>query len=45
MIYDKPAQQGFNAIYTMRKPGAIIGIVDHRGNEFVPQDPKGINVT
>jgi predicted methyltransferase len=43
MIYDKPAQQYFNAIYAMLKPGAIFGIVDHRGNELVPQDPKGAN--
>lgn len=43
MIYDKPAQQYFDAIYAMLKPGAIFGIVDHRGNESVPQDPKGVN--
>lgn len=43
MIYDKPAQQYFDAIYAMLKPGAIFGIVDHRGNESIPQDPKGVN--
>lgn len=43
MIYDRPAQSYFNAIYRMLKPGGIFGIVDHRGNEAVPQDPKGKN--
>lgn len=43
MIYDKPAQQYFDAIYKMLKPGGIFGIVDHRGDEAVPQDPKGVN--
>ena len=27
----------------MLKPGGIFGIVDHRGNEAVPQDPEGEN--
>lgn len=43
MIYDKPAQQYFDSIYKMLKPGGIFGIVDHRGNEAVPQDPKGVS--
>lgn len=43
MIYDKPAQQYFDAIYKMLKPGGIFGIVDHRGDEAVPQDPKGVS--
>lgn len=43
MIYDKPAQDYFNAIYKMLKPGGIFGIVDHRGDENIPQDSKGEN--
>jgi predicted methyltransferase len=43
MIYDKPAQQYFDAIYKMLKPGGFFGIVDHRGDEAVPQDPKGVS--
>ncbi len=43
MIYNKPAQQYFDAIYNMLKPGGVFGIVDHRGDESIPQDPKGIN--
>ena len=43
MIYDKPAQTYFDAIYRMLKPGGIFGIVDHRGDESLPQDPKGEN--
>lgn len=41
MIYNKPAQQYFDSIYKMLKPGGIFGIVDHRGDEAIPQDPKG----
>ena len=43
MIYEQPVQEYYNAIYEMLKPGGIFGIVDHRGNESIPQDPKGIN--
>ena len=43
MIYDQPAQSYFDSIYKMLKPGGIFGIVDHRGDEAVPQDPKGVN--
>ena len=43
MIYNKPAQQYFDAIYKALKPGGIFGIVDHRGDESIPQDPKGKN--
>ena len=43
MIYDYPAQQYFDAIYSMLKPGGIFGIVDHRGNEAVPQDPRAVD--
>ncbi|MBO1254747.1 class I SAM-dependent methyltransferase [Alteromonas sp. 5E99-2] len=43
MIYDNPAQAYFDSLYKMLKPGGIFGIVDHRGNEAIPQDPKGEN--
>lgn len=43
MIYDFPAQDYYHSIYAMLKPGGIFGIVDHRGDESVPQDPKGEN--
>jgi len=43
MIYEHPAQEYFNAIYRMLKPGGIFGIVDHRGDESVPQDPVATN--
>jgi len=43
MIYDRPAQEHVNAVYSMLKPGGIFCIVDHAGDETVPQDPKGEN--
>ncbi len=43
MIYDRPAQAYYDAIYRMLKPGGIFGIVDHRGDEAIPQDPTGEN--
>lgn len=43
MIYDKPAQDYFDSIYKMLKPGGVFGIVDHRGDESIPQDPEGKN--
>jgi len=33
MIYQKPVQQYYDALYKMLKPGGIFGIVDHRGDE------------
>jgi len=41
MIYEHPAQDYFDALYGILKPGGIFGIVDHRGNEAVVQDPEG----
>lgn len=43
MIYGQAPQRYFDAIYAMLKPGGIFGIVDHRGDEKVPQDPKAAN--
>lgn len=43
MIYDNPAQDYFDSIFKMLKPGGIFGIVDHRGDESIPQDPEGKN--
>ena len=43
MIYNNPAQEYYNAIFNMLKPGGVFGIVDHRGDESIPQDPKGEN--
>jgi len=43
MIYDKPVQQYYDSIFKMLKPGGIFGIVDHRGDESIPQDPDGKN--
>lgn len=40
MIYDKPAQDYYDAMFRMLKPGGVFGIVDHRGRESVPQDPR-----
>lgn len=30
----------FAALYRMLKPGGVLGVVEHRGNPAVPQDPK-----
>ena len=43
MIYRRPAQDHVNALFEMLKPGGILGIVDHAGDEAVPQDPDGEN--
>lgn len=34
------ADQVFAAMYKALKPGGILGVVEHRGNPKVPQDPK-----
>lgn len=43
LIYDNPAQEYYDAIFRMLKPGGIFGIVDHRGNESVPQDLRAVD--
>ncbi|MCH7806111.1 MAG: class I SAM-dependent methyltransferase [Proteobacteria bacterium] len=43
MISDKPAQRYVDALFAMLKPGGIFGIVDHAGDEAIPQDPEGVN--
>lgn len=43
MIYRDPAQTYVDALYGMLRPGGIFGIVDHRGDEAIPQDPDGDN--
>ncbi len=43
MIYDKPAQRYVDSLYRMLKPGGMFCIVDHAGDESVPQDPDGEN--
>ncbi len=43
MIYDRPAQAYFDAIHAMLRPGGVFGIVDHKGDEAVPQDPRARN--
>jgi predicted methyltransferase len=34
------APQAFASIYKALKPGGILGVVEHRGNPELPQDPK-----
>jgi predicted methyltransferase len=34
------AQAVFDAMYKALKPGGILGLVEHRGDENTPQDPK-----
>ena len=43
MIYRDPAQEHVEALFKMLKPDGIFGIVDHAGDENIPQDPKGVN--
>jgi predicted methyltransferase len=33
------AAQGFATMYRALKPGGVLGVVEHRGNPAVPQDP------
>jgi predicted methyltransferase len=37
---DNEASQVFATLFQALKPGGVLGIVEHRGNPAVPQDPK-----
>ena len=39
-MYQGTAPQMFAAMYRALKPGGILGVVEHRGNPAVPQDPQ-----
>jgi predicted methyltransferase len=39
-MYQGTAPQMFAAMFRALKPGGILGVVEHRGNPAVPQDPK-----
>ena len=43
MIYDQPAKTHVDAVFEMLRPGGVLCIVDHAGDESVPQDPEGKN--
>jgi predicted methyltransferase len=34
------AAQAFHSMFRALKPGGVLGVVEHRGNPAVPQDPK-----
>ena len=34
------AETAFRDMYRALKPGGVLGVVEHRGNEAVPQDPR-----
>jgi predicted methyltransferase len=34
------APEAFATIFKALKPGGVLGVVDHRGNPALPQDPK-----
>jgi predicted methyltransferase len=37
---DDTAPQAFATMFKALKPGGVLGVVEHRGNPTVPQDPK-----
>ncbi|MCR9142924.1 MAG: methyltransferase domain-containing protein [bacterium] len=37
---DKDAQKVFESFYKALKPGGVLGLVEHRGDPAVPQDPE-----
>jgi len=43
IMYSKPEANYYQALFAMLKPGGIFGIVDHAGDESIPQDPEGEN--
>lgn len=42
-MYDGYVDEALKACFTALKPGGILGVEEHRGDEHVPQDPKGEN--
>jgi predicted methyltransferase len=34
------AAQAFTTLFKALKPGGVLGVVEHRGNPDIPQDPK-----
>lgn len=43
MIYAESAQTHVDSVFEMLRPGGVLCIVDHAGDESVPQDPEGEN--
>ncbi len=37
------AEKVFQAMYKALKPGGILGVVEHRGSDLAPQDPKALS--
>ena len=37
---DDEASQAFATVYRALKRGGVLGVVEHRGNPAVPQDPR-----
>jgi predicted methyltransferase len=37
------SERAFASMYRMLKPGGVLGVVEHRGNPGVPQDPQAKN--
>jgi len=37
------ADEVFKAMYRALKPGGVLGIVEHRGNPALPQDPQAVS--
>lgn len=40
MVGDGDADKAFAAFFKALKPGGVLGVVQHRGNDAEPQDPK-----
>ncbi len=43
MIYEQPVQNYVDTVFSMLRPGGILAIADHAGDENIPQDPEGDN--
>lgn len=42
-LEDGIAEAAFSAFYRALKPGGVLGVVQHRANDAVPQDPRAPN--